>query len=228
MITIIHGGDIVSSRKHFLSQREKSQSPLVLDGEKISLTDLVQTFEGSLFGSQRAIFIEGFLERKGKEFLEIASYLKSQQSSDIVLWEGKELSKPTLSIFPKANVTLFVLPKTLFSFLETIRPGNGKNLVSSFQKVLKQTEPELVFYMIVRQFRLLLALSDTVSKPRIIDEATRLAPWQKERLKRQALLFTQDKLKKIYDYLYKIDVSQKTGRTSLSLAQNIDIFLLDL
>lgn len=227
MITIIHGDDIVSSRKHFLFQREKVQNSLILDGEKISLTELIQTFEGSLFGSQKTIFIEDLFGRKGKEYVEVADYLKRQKTGEIILWEGKELSKTSLSVFPKANLLLFALPKVLFSFLDGIRPGNGKDLVSLFHKVLQQTEAELVFYMIIRQFRMLLALSDSKSSKQI-DEAIKLAPWQREKLRRQAQLFSLDRLKKIYSKLYTIDLAQKTGNTSLTLTQNIDIFLLDL
>ena len=87
-------------------------------------------------------------------------------------------------------------------------------------------ETELIFYMIVRQFRLLLSLTSEGSKN--IDEAKRLAPWQSSKLKSQSKLFGKDRLIEIYKKLYKIDYETKFGLTSLPLNSTIDIFLIDL
>ena len=80
--------------------------------------------------------------------------------------------------------------------------------------------------MIIRQFRLLLGLSESSNNN--IDEIKRLAPWQKSKLVRQASLFGVDKLKQIYKMLYKIDKSQKTGKSPLTLVQDIDILMLEI
>ena len=98
MITIIHGDDIVSSRKHFISEKEKVQNSIIFDGGKVTITDLIQAFEGSLFGSENSIFVEGLLERKRKEQSEIIIYIKDQKSGNFFIWEDKELSKAQLSV----------------------------------------------------------------------------------------------------------------------------------
>lgn len=231
MITFIHGDDIVSSRKYFLEQRQKVADPFTFEGEKINLLDIIQILEGGgLFGDDRKIFIENFFSKRkpGSEFNSITLYLKNNsQTGDVYFWEGKEVSKKNLSIFPHCLVKTFKLPQTLFSFLDNIKPGNGKNLIILFHKTLPTTEVELIFYMLVRQFRLLLAVSSGKEAEQI-DEVKRLAPWQKSKLVKQSSYFTVDELKRIYQKLYQIDLAQKTGQSLLSLVQSIDFLLLGI
>ena len=238
MITVIHGDDIVSSRKYFIEKKQKVDNAQILSGVNVTLTELIQLVEGSLFVQTRHLFIENlFISKKKEELKHVLPFLLDAKNVDVLLWEGKELSAGTLSSLPKAKALAFNLPKTLFSFLDSIKSGNGRSLVLLFHKVLKEAEAELVFYMLVRQFRMLLALSElgTGSQPHSdpgsqnqIDEVSRIAPWQKEKLARQAKMFSLAQLKTVYSKLYEIDLAQKTGQTSLSLSQNIDIFLLDL
>lgn len=239
MITIVHGDDIVSSRNFFVSQKQKLKNPLEFAGENITLTALVQIFEGGeLFTEKKAVFIEDFLAKRkaSRDKDEILSYLAKYQDHEIFLWEGKEISAKSLSIFKKAEIRHFKLPQSLFLFLDSLKPGNGTFLIPLFHKTLKNMEVELVFFMLVRQFRLLLALSQRHPVPersegegsRNIDEVKRLAPWQKGKLQRQASFFTAKELKNHFSRLYEIDLAQKTGALSLSLIQAIDMFLLRL
>ena len=107
--------------------------------------------------------------------------------------------------------------------MDSLKPNNSQSVVL-FHVCLKTTEPEIMFSMIVRQFRIMLALSLNSS----IDEIKRLAPWQKSKILSQATSFGNKKLTKNLKKLYEIDKNQKTGKTSLSLEKNIDIFLLEI
>lgn len=231
MIILIHGDDTAASRNYFLEQKQKVENALSFTAEELEISKLVQIFEGGgLFSDAKNIFIEDFLSRKkpGKDFQNITSYLKDTSSKhDIYLWEGKEVTKINLSFFPKCDIKVFKLPKGLFQFIDAIKPGNNKNLVLLFHNVLQTSEPEFVFYMIIRQFRMLLALSDSDSSKQI-DEIKNLASWQTGKLKRQAGYFYIEKLKAIYSKLFEIDFLQKTGRSTLSLTAAIDFLLLDI
>lgn len=229
MIIIIHGDDTVSSRKYFLDQKRDITDPLTFDGEKVTITDLVQIFEGgSLFSDEKVVFIEELFKRKaGKDLSEIISYLNTAKFGNVFIWEGKTLGKSALSLFPKATHKTFTLPQSLFQFLDRMQPENKEDLVRLFRQTLKSADSELVFYMLVRQFRLLLAVFDRVEK-NSIDELSRLAPWQKSKLQRQAGFFSLEKLKNLYQKLYTIDFAQKTSSSPLSLTKQIDFFLLDL
>ncbi len=232
MITIIHGDDIAASRIYFLDKK-KDRDIQILDGEKITLSDLVESIEGSelFFLKDKALFIEDFVSKRkpSKEVEEIIVYLKKSSSKiDAYLWEGKELSKKQISQFGTAiTIKTFKIPQTTFVFLDSIRPGNGKKLVQLFHQTLQTSDEEFIFYMFVRQFRLLLALSDQNSADEI-DEVKRLAPWQESKLSSQAKNFSKEKLVEIYQKIYKIDLAQKTGALSMPLSPTIDFLLLDI
>ncbi len=230
MITIVHGDDTASSRNYYISERQKSKNPLILDGGKLTLSDLMQNLEGgSLFNDEKNIFIENFFSAKkaNANFKEIAAYIDKQDTqSHIFFWENSELSKTELTTFKKNAAKLFKIPQNLFGFLDNIKPGNISS-VKQFHELLNQTAEELIFFMIVRQFRLLLAVSDLEAK-NPIDELKRLAPWQTGKLKNQARLFGPKKLITIYRRLYEIDSAYKQGRLPAALTQTIDFLLVDL
>lgn len=233
MITIIHGDDMLLSRNYFSELKQKYKDLVVFDGNKITITDLVQNIEGStLFGSAKAIFIEEFLtkfKKTSKESKEILDFIiKKSKSSNFILWESKEIFKKDLSLFKDAVVKFFKLPKNIFLFLDNIKPDNSKSLLNLFHQVLDSgVKEELILFMIQRQIRILLALSDP-SDSESIEELIRLAPWQLGKLERQAKLFDTQSLKKIHRKLYEIEIAQKTGTLSLSLTQTIDFLLLEI
>jgi DNA polymerase III delta subunit len=232
MITIIHGDDTASSRNYFLEIKQKQKDALSFDGTKITITDLVQNIEGSgLFGDSKTIFIEDFLtkvKRADKNAKEIIGFIsKNSDISTFVLWESKEVTKRDLAVFKNAIVRIFKLPKNIFLFLDNLRPNNSKSLLNLFHQAIDSgIKEELILFMLQRQFRILLALSEPSDSP--IEEISRLAPWQMGKLERQVQSFDRSKLKEIYKKLYEIEIGQKTGGLSLSLTQTIDFLLLDL
>lgn len=231
MITIIHGEDILSSRKFYIDERKKSEYPIILFGDNINLTNLAQTLKSnSLFDIRdKSIFIEDlFLKKKSKELDNILLFIeKHSQSVDITIWESKEIPKRQLSSLDKTSIKLFSLPKSIFLFLNEIRPKNGKILINFFHKTIGNLEVELVFYMLTRQIRLMLAVLDKASINKI-DEIKNIPSWQAAKLEKQALCFSNENLIKIHSKICSIDISQKTGNGILSLSQAIDFLLLSI
>ncbi|MEK7551552.1 MAG: hypothetical protein AAB532_03050 [Patescibacteria group bacterium] len=229
MISIIHGNDIARSRTFYIEERQKYENPDVFDGEKLDYNTLFQTFEGnSLFSEKRFVFVENYISKQranSNEFKEIVEYLTKNKDIDITFWEDKELTKAQILAFKNPVTNLFNYPQILFTFLDSLRPNNLTS-VKLFHSLMETMETELIFYMIVRQFRLLLSQVENTEKN--IDEAKRLAPWQKSKLKTQANYFGKDRLVTLYKKLYKIDYETKYGLTSLPLNSTIDIFLIDL
>lgn len=230
MLTIVHGSDTAASRKYFLDQKQQFADALLLDADKVTLTDLAQIFEGGgLFGDSKTVFIEQLITKKKKnsDFKDIIAYLdKNAGENSIFLWENKELEIGTLKMFPAASVRPFKLPQTLFLLMDTLAPGSGKNLVSLYQQTIASAEPEMVFFMLIRQCRLLLGLLEGGENE--IDELKRMAPWQKQKLQKQATQFTKEELESIYIRLYTIEYSQKTGGLTAPLNTTIDFFLLTI
>lgn len=233
MITIIHGDNIAESRNYFQELKQKHKDFILFDGNKLTITDLVQNIEGSsLFGDTRIIFIEELLtklKKTDKQSKEIFNFIaKNSKDSTFVLWESKEISKGNLSLFKDAAVKFFKLPKNIFLFLDNLKPNNSKSLLNLFHQALDSgIKEELILFMLQRQFRILLALSDTAEK-NPIDELARMAPWQMGKLERQTKYFNLAQLKNIYNKLYEIEIGQKTGGLSLSLSQSIDFLLMEM
>lgn len=230
MITLIHGNDTLTSRNFFLDQ--KDEESLTFDAESISLDELALSLQGPtlLFTPDshkgRTLFIENSFTRKSAKNLEsIGKLLSNYPNANVYFWADKEIGVKALVSFPKIENKNFKIPQNIWAFLDGIRPLNPSN-ITSFHKTLNETEPEIIFAMLVRQFRLMLGLVQNSREN--IDEVKRIAPWQKSKLIKQASLFGEEKLKTIYKKLYKIDKSTKTGKTNLTLTQNIDILLLEI
>jgi DNA polymerase III delta subunit len=85
-------------------------------------------------------------------------------------------------------------------------------------------EPEILFFMIVRQFRLMLG----EERGELIEETKRMAPWQASKIRNQVRSFGKEKLNNSYNKLFETDLFLKTGRIPYSLEKSIDFFLLDL
>lgn len=230
MLTIIHGSDTAASRNYFLQEKQRFAKGVLLRGSLIDLTDLCQLLEGGgLFGDNKQIFIEQFLSerKKSAERDAIISYLKKQgETHEIFLWEGKEFDLRTLAPFKGAVIKTYKLSSTLFAFLDAVKPNNGKQLAQLFHKTLQTTEAEMIFFMLVRQLRILIVLSDKGGEN--ISETLRLAPWQKSKLETQAGLFGENYLKQLYLRLFQIELGQKTGMLSSSLVCAVDFFLLGI
>lgn len=230
MITILHGEDSSASRNYLFELKQRNPDGAVVAGESIALTDLVQIFSGGdLFATDTTVFIENLLSKRKQaaEFEALINVLRENTlSSTIILWEGKELDKRTLSLFPHATVKNHSLPKTLFLFLDSLKPNNGSQLIQLFAKTRATSETEMIFYLLIKQVRLLLFMQNPGTEK--IDEIKRLAPWQLEKLQRQAKLFSKSQLLSLHDRLYQTDKGQKTGELVVPLATAIDILLLEI
>lgn len=236
-ITIIHGEDIVPSRNYYYDLKSKSKGSITLDGAKITVTDLTQALEGQdLFGESKDIFIEELLSKR-KASKEVDAIIETvlNSSSNIFLWESKELTAKQAGSFKKATIKIFKIPATIFALLDALRPHNGKQLLELFHQTLKDKEAEFVFFMLQRQVRILLALSSAQnhnseldSTYQTISEVSRIALWQKGKLGKQADMFTQMKLLDLHSQLFAIEYGLKTGTLPQPLIAAIDLLLLSL
>ena len=232
MIIILHGEDTVKSRLELekLKNQKSSHEIVNLNGSKLELTELLQAFEAkSLFGQDRLVVIENFFteKRKGKEQDKIVEYLKAlDQEIELIIWEGKELNRSSFRLFPQAEIKIFKLDPALFRFLETLKPGDQKKMVESFRQALVQEDVNLLFHMLIRQFRLLLFVKDGQKKG--LEEFDRMADWQKAKVGQQAKYFTNDELSAIYHRLLEIDYREKSGLAPQLLTQTLELFLVKL
>lgn len=228
MIKILHGDNIAESRK-VLSQlvqeaRAAGQEILSLEGNKIDLSELRKALESnSLLGKNRFVILENFLSgRKSKDKSGIYDFLfKGRFDNDLIFWEDKELKGFNLPAGIKAEK--FRLNPVIFRLLENLKPGNSTQMLTLLLEVKQTEDPQMIFYMLIRQIRLLILAKDLGA-----NGLSSLSPWQQQKLLTQAKYFTLDQLQRFYKELLKVDFQQKTSGDSYSLASRLDLLVASL
>jgi len=227
MILIIHGNDIETSRNFYFEEKNKLVNPVFINGDGITYDQIFQALENNTFFEEtKQLIIENFFSKNKSttnEFKKIVEYLNSNKNFNVLFWDNDEDSKASLNYFKTANVRQFSYPQNMFTFLDNLRPGNGQNSIKLFHELLKTMAAELIFFMITRQFRVMLSLEKGE-----IDEVKRMAPWQLSKFKNQAGFFKGNKLLKTYNQLFEIEINQKTGKVPYQIEKSIDFFLLGL
>ena len=228
MLTILHGENMVKSREALLASKQDYGNAEIIELlGNVDYTSLKQALEStSLFSDKRLVIIENLFSSKAQKKSDdrIAYIAKSAYDADVVLWEGKKIDGRSLVSFKKATIQEFKLDPVLFQFLDSIKPGNQHQMIALFHILIDKENTEFVFYMIVRQIRLLLA--DCLGAA--IVEVVRQAPWQKQKLHQQAKLFTEEKLIHLMKRLFEIEYYLKRGRWQKTLIQELDILLATL
>lgn len=229
MITLIHGDDISASRSYYKSLQGKQVQ--TFDGEKVTIGELTESLQSlGLFGNENQICFENFFSKRktSRDMTAILSLIETYDAdTTFILWESKQLTKKTTESISHATIKSFPLPKSLFSFLDSIKPQNKTKMLMLYHETLEYTPPEMILFMITKQIRILLAFHDTKASL-TIDEVVRIAPWQKQKLTLQANLFTTAQLLKLHAHIFDLDVKSKSGGLSLPLAQTIDFFLASI
>ena len=223
MLTLLHGDDIVSSRRALgeMKLAHKESEILTLDGKKASLSDLKQALESSsILSSSRLVILENFFSSQPSK--EKLFYLSSGEfSSDLVFWEGKKTSPGLIKkLGPRIQVRLFKTPAVVFQFLDNFLPKNRKASLIDLKKTLKSSPQSLVFYLLVGHIRNLLLVKDGEVPPK-------MQVWKLRKLQSQAKQFSLDSLQKIYRRLLLIDIAQKTGEERFDLAGELQMLILD-
>lgn len=233
MVYIFHGENALASRNVYFSQVQvlRKQYPTAetvnLNGEKITLTELTEALEAnSLFGNQKIIQIEGLLGRKrSKEKEKLIEKLSSDaQDLEILMYEAKQIT-PAVSknIIKMKNCRIneFKLNKSLFQFLDSLRPGNRIQSIKLLDSAIQTDSAELTNFMLIRRItELLLAVS---GKPENL--AGIYSDWQKQKILAQVKFWKEEQLLEFHKRLLEIDEAIKTGSTPLDLATHLDILV---
>ncbi len=229
MITLIHGEDITASRKVLFDLKEKhaSSEKIYFDGAKITLSDLVSSTDSlSLFGEDKLIIIENLLAgtiSKEKESM-LAFLGNTKSTAHIVVWEQKEIGKTVIKkYFSSAKIIFCPLPAVLFKFLDSVGVKPVGEVLNMFHVLTHDQEAELVYSMLIRQWRYLIIAADLGEKG-----FAAMLPWQIAKFISQARSFELKKLIGSYRQLLSLDLKVKMGRTSYTLNQLLDIFFASL
>ncbi|HJY98967.1 MAG TPA: hypothetical protein VJ227_04590 [Patescibacteria group bacterium] len=171
----------------------------------------------SLFSSERFFVLRDFRLLGKKEAMWIAKR-KNDIPGNLIIYHEGELSKTFLNELPKdTKIEEYKLPALIWGFLDGIYPGNSKNSIKQFHKIIEKEPVEFIFSQISRHIRDLYWVK--------VDPKTAPFPsWRTTKLKGQASKFTEEKLIKFINDLSDIDVDAKTGGTDL--ASSLDLVIL--
>ncbi len=227
MIYIFHGDGTATSRN--LLQAAISKEKLlgheirIMEGDKLAPRDLDTSLATASLFSQETIVIEGLLSRVKSRDKDTCIQLLADYEGDknIFLWDKKEITKPNLAkLATKAKISLSKAPTALFTFMESIEPGNAQRALSLMHEVVSGTEDIIVFTMLARQISYLIIIK-TATSPKF-------SPWQIDKLRVQASKWSDKQLNNFISELLKIDFAIKSGATKLSYTDHLDILLLNL
>lgn len=226
MITIFHGDSQASSRANLLNalsvHKQKGVEITTLDGDKIMPAELESALTTRNLFADTVIVIENLLcrlrSRAKDECLALLS--QHQEQNQLFLWEKKEVTKANLAKLKDAKVFISKTPVAIFNFLDSLYPGNTQTALSLLHEACGQSEEIIVFTLLARQVSYLIQLVDGAEP--------KLAPWQVGKLKGLARRWSLPQLTHFHDELVRIDHSIKSGRSTLSYQDHLDILLTTL
>ncbi len=223
-ITILHGEHTVASRTilaQLLDQARANGVTVVrLQAKNLTEAELeTQLGSSDLFGTDKLIVLEELhsLPRSSRKNSLIAAVAKS--SIPVVLWEKRDLTPTMLKQFQGAKVEHCKASSSLFSWLQSIGTTQPiKKKLELLQQSIAADSDQFCFIMLCRQVRQLLIVKDAGSVAG--------HPFAVAQLKKQAALFSLEKLLRLHSKLLDIDWTHKTGKATLTLAQELDLLTI--
>jgi DNA polymerase III delta subunit len=216
MLRLIHGDNNLASFQA-LEAITKDFSELAvsrLEGRGLSLEQVKEALETPSMDGRRLVVIEDLsLARSQSLLAELKKYLTDLPAeSELVLYERKLLppESPLLTLTKKVQG----FPKTgglsVFAWADEVGQRNLAASFSGWQKLVDSgEEPEYLFLMLVRQFRLLLLLK--------LGEKPKVPEFVRQKLLPQLKDWTVPELKAAYQELLTIDRNNKKGMMPLSV-----------
>ncbi|NCN58817.1 hypothetical protein COW99_03440 [Candidatus Roizmanbacteria bacterium CG22_combo_CG10-13_8_21_14_all_38_20] len=228
MIRFIHGDNQLESRNRLSELIQEAGNKEVVKLREVNLTTIKQALESSsLFAEERVVVVENIIS--GRVDKNVLDYLKKGLfESDLFIWEGKKMDARKLGwVKKKGRLEEYSYPKVLFKLVEVVGAVSKGEVLELFNETTSRMPVELVYFMLVRQLRLLLLISHN-GVDAAIKETASLQSWMIGKFKAQASSIGQERLKKLYKQILYIDYQQKSGQANLSLKQTLDIWLSQL
>jgi DNA polymerase-3 subunit delta len=120
------------------------------------------------------------------------------------------------------RLTPFHAEPDVFAMVDSLASRDGRKALRMMRHLLEEEDARYVFGMVVRQFRLLLlaraALDQGQSPRQVLTEGPhRLPGFAADKVGRQALGFSMEKLSDAYHELASLDLASKTGRAEIEV-----------
>jgi DNA polymerase III delta subunit len=216
---VLHGDYAIKSYERLMimldSAKAKGYQIAKISDNSKSTQEIIR--EQNLFDEKRLLLVEDF-DLLNKTDINFINSKADDYDLNLIIYKNAKIAKTKLNkIICIEKEELFEMPKLIWSFLESIYPGNLTNCIKMLQEITKNDALEFVFAMIARQFRdLYWSTLDDVEGD--------FPSWRLSKLRSQARKFKDGQLKEIISYLAKIDVDTKTGKADLK--NELDLLLI--
>ncbi len=225
MITVFCGEDTVSSFDYYqiLKKDFKKRGYQVINipSSEIENIFLWMGEAVSLFSDKKVFFTENLnkkLSRKANlKINQIINFLIKDKSVEVYSWEEGVSSRELK--FPKGVLVKEFKPsETIFKLQDALYPGNLKNFLMIFEKLLETVDEYVIFIMLAKHIRSLI-----LAKQGVFD--SKLKSWQIQKLQNQAKKWDKERLINLYDSFYQIDVLEKTSANPFPLHKSLILLL---
>jgi DNA polymerase III delta subunit len=220
---IIHGDDKVTSYRRLTeisnTYRDRQIEIIIYDPQDLDITTMRQELSSGLFGVSKCLIIKNLLSTtKSKAKDKIIDLLKSDSTQEVILYENKSVSATNLKPFSKTKVEAFEISPIIFKFVDCLRPRNIRQILLGWKKLIDGgNEPEYIFAMVTRQFRMLIQAKSGASY-------LKAGYNQKRAVVAQAEHYSLEQLILLHTFLYEIDKKIKTGGSPLGMDQLLPNF----
>lgn len=193
-------------------------------------------------GSQMIPWIMTQAKRSGGEFDPRAAALLAELVAGDPRIAGQEIDKLLNYVnFDRPveerdvrELTVTLPEGDIFEFVDALGNRKQETAIKVFHRLLSTQEPQRIFGMVVRQFRMLVLAKEILGNNggeqnviRVLTaEPFRLHPYPAEKIARQSRQFSQNQLDVLYHHLLEIDSRMKTGRMDVDLS--VDLMIAEL
>ena len=215
-IIVLHGDDerklYARLQKFIETARSRSWEVDYLDDVSLKLQEALSST--SLFSNER-FFVLRDIKRLGKKEIEWLNKKYTDLPGNLIVYHEGYIPKTLLSSLPKdVKIEEFKLPVIIWTFLEHIYPGNSKQSILEFHKIIERDAPEFIFTLIAKLFRdLYWAKVDSNSMP--------YPTWRSAKLKVQSSKYSEEQLKGLIERMSEIDIEVKTRKSDLVTALDL-------
>lgn len=217
MIRVIHGGNSLASfqaLEKILSQYS-DLSTTRLNGSDTDLKTIREALETPSFEGQRLVVLEDLSRNRSQSLVtELKKYLANlPESEDLVIYERRLLPPESPILALSRSIQAFPQPAGLnvFDWADQVGKRQLHASLEGWEKLVKAgDEPEYLFLMLVRQFRLLLLLKK--------GERAKIPEFVENKLRSQLRFWTERDLLAVYRKLWELDRLNKTGVMPLEVS----------
>ncbi|MBN1168395.1 hypothetical protein JXA63_00740 [Candidatus Woesebacteria bacterium] len=209
-IILVHGDNLQKSYERlgkFIDSAKKREWVV----ERFNANDKIQDIlvSQSLFGEKKLFILED-AEKLDKNKLKWMKGFLDDIEGTLVIYSGKTLTKTFINSLPKIDkIENFELPKIIWSFLDSLYPGNSTNSLKMFNKLIETDAPEFIFTLIVRQVRDMYYL-------KIAPESIDYPSWRKNKLTAQMRKYKDGQLERFLKKLAEADMKTKTSVVNIT------------